>query len=212
MGATGGVGNIAHRVTVEERSGSRRNAPKIPSLEPMPRLLILFAHPAYDASRVHRAMAGVARELTGATFHDLYEAYPDFDIDVPREQELLTSHDRIVLQFPIYWYSTPPIVKQWEDLVLTHGWAYGQQGTALRGKQVLCAASAGARQEAYAPDGFHEVSLRQYLLPIEATARLCGMAYLDPFLIHGTHSLDPAGIAEAADRYRTRLEALRDAQ
>jgi glutathione-regulated potassium-efflux system ancillary protein KefG len=178
----------------------------------MPRLLILFAHPAYDASRVHRAMAETARRLDDVTFHDLYEAYPDFDIDIGREQALLARHDRIVLQFPIYWYSTPPMVKQWEDLVLTHGWAYGQQGTALRGKHLLCAASAGARQEAYSPDGFNEVSIRQYLLPIEATARLCGMIYHEPFVIHGTHRLDADGIRAAAASYGGRLEALRDAQ
>ncbi len=178
----------------------------------MPRILILFAHPAYDASRVHKAMAAAARGLEGITFHDLYEAYPDFDVDITREQDLLARHDRIVFQFPIYWYSTPPMVKQWEDLVLTHGWAYGQEGAALRGKQLLCAATAGARQEAYTPDGFNAVSIRQFLLPIEATARLCGMLYHEPFVIHGTHRLDADGIAAAALAYQERLEALRDAQ
>ncbi len=197
---------------LNEDAGDDRPASKIPSRDPMPRLLILFAHPAYDASRVHKAMATAARRVPGVTFHDLYEAYPDFDIDVGHEQALLADHDRIVLQFPIYWYSTPPMVKQWEDLVLTHGWAYGQQGTALRGKQLLCAVSAGARQEAYTPDGFNAVSIRQFLLPLEATARLCGMIYHEPFVIHGTHRLETEGIAAAADSYRDRLEALRDAQ
>ena len=35
------------------------------------------------------------------TFHDLYEAYPDFDIDVRREQALLLAHDVIVLPAPV---------------------------------------------------------------------------------------------------------------
>jgi len=56
--------------------------------------------------------------VEGLTFHDLYEAHPDFDVDVAREQELLLGHDAVLVQHPLYGYSTPPLVKQWEDLVL----------------------------------------------------------------------------------------------
>ena len=66
--------------------------------------------------------------LRGVTFHDLYELYPDFDVQVEQEQELLISHDMIILQHPFYWYSCPPLLKQWIDLVLEHGWAYGKEG------------------------------------------------------------------------------------
>lgn len=176
----------------------------------MNRTLLLFAHPALDASRVHRALLGAARDVPGVTVHDLYEAYPDFDVDVGREQQLLLTHDTIVLQFPIYWYSSPPLVKQWEDLVLTHGWAYGRGGTALRGKRLFCAVSSGGGQQAYSADGFNRVPLRQYLLPIEATARLCGLDYLAPFVVHGTHRLETAEIAAASDSYRLVLEAACD--
>ena len=81
-------------------------------------ILILFGHPAYDRSRVQRRLAEAVSDLPGVTFHDLYELYPDFDVDVPREQELLSAHDAIVLQHPFFWYSTPALVKEWEDLVL----------------------------------------------------------------------------------------------
>jgi len=98
------------------------------------RVLVLFAHPAVHHSRVQRALVTAARTVADITIHDLYDAYPDFDIDVAREQALLVSHDVIVWQHPFYWYSTPPLVKQWEDLVLEHGWAYGRDGNALQGK------------------------------------------------------------------------------
>jgi putative NADPH-quinone reductase len=98
------------------------------------RVLILFAHPALERSRVNRVLIRDLDQLDGVTFHDLYEAYPDFDVDVAREQALLLEHDTIVLQHPFYWYSTPALIKQWEDLVLQHGWAYGHEGNALRGK------------------------------------------------------------------------------
>src|ERR1043166_905728 len=98
----------------------------------MSHILILFAHPAYEKSRVHKLLVKKARALEGITFHDLYEAYPDFDIDVKREQELLLQHDTIILLHPFYWYSSPAIIKQWQDLVLELGWAYGKKGTTLK--------------------------------------------------------------------------------
>jgi glutathione-regulated potassium-efflux system ancillary protein KefG len=173
-------------------------------------ILILFAHPAFERSRVHRQLVEAAAELPGVTFHDLYEAYPDFDVDVRREQELLAANDVIVLQHPLFWYSTPPLVKQWEDLVLEHGWAYGTGGTALRGKRLLSAISAGGPERAYRPGGYNRFSLRQLLTPLEQTARLCGMEYLPPFVVFGTHRLGEEEIGEAARGYRRLLEALRD--
>ncbi len=101
----------------------------------MAKLLILFAHPALEKSRVHSRMVDKIQRIPNVTFHDLYEEYPDFDIDVRREQKLLLSNDIIILQHPFYWYSSPAILKEWQDLVLEHKWAYGAGGTALTGKE-----------------------------------------------------------------------------
>lgn len=172
-------------------------------------VLVLFAHPALHRSRVQRALAKAVRDLEGVTFHDLYEAYPDFDVDVRREQALLAAHDTVVLQHPFYWYSVPPLVKQWLDLVLEHGWAYGANGTALRGKRLLCALSAGGREEAYCTEGHNRFTVRQLLAPIEQTACLCGVEFLDPFVVYGTHALGEPEIAAAAKAYAERVGALR---
>jgi glutathione-regulated potassium-efflux system ancillary protein KefG len=176
----------------------------------MARILILFAHPALEKSRVHRRLIDRLPDLPGFTFHDLYEAYPNFDIDVPREQALLAAHDVVVLQHPFYWYSTPAMVKQWEDLVLEHGWAYGSKGVALRGKRLFNLLTAGGREAAYRQDGHNGYTVRELLVPIEQTARLCGMQYLPPYSIFGTHVMTDADIAEAADRYHAFLMALHD--
>jgi putative NADPH-quinone reductase len=85
-----------------------------------PRILVLFAHPALERSRVNRRLADAVKNLSGVTFHDLYETYPEFDVDVEREQELLTRADLVVAQHPFFWYSTPALLKQWQDLVLEH--------------------------------------------------------------------------------------------
>ena len=100
----------------------------------MARVLIVFAHPALEKSRVHRRLIASIPEDDRLTFHDLYERYPAFDIRVEHEQRLLLEHDVIVLQHPLYWYSAPPLMKEWLDLVLEHGWAYGSKGNKLKDK------------------------------------------------------------------------------
>lgn len=173
------------------------------------RVLVVFAHPSLHHSRVQRRLLRAARQVEGVSVHDLYETYPDFDVDVAHEQRLLEAHDAVVLQHPFYWYSTPPLVKQWFDLVLELGWAYGSGGTALAGKPLLCAISAGGREDAYCEAGSNGCSVRQLLAPVEQTARLCGMPFLEPFVVYGTHALGDAEIDAAAKAYAERLASLR---
>ena len=176
----------------------------------MTSILILFAHPALEKSRINRRLAEAVWGLEGTTFHDLYEAYPEFDVDIRREQRLLEEHDIVVLQHPFFWYSSPPLVKQWQDLVLEHGWAYGSQGTALAGKRVLSVVTTGGREDAYRPDGHNRFTMRQLLAPLEQTFVLCGMEYLPPFVVHGAHGMTADEIRGHARDYRRTLEALRD--
>ena len=61
----------------------------------MARVLVLFAHPAFERSRVHRALVPAARSVPGVTFRDLYELYPDYDVDPPSEQAALEAHDAV---------------------------------------------------------------------------------------------------------------------
>ena len=176
----------------------------------MSRVLILFGHPNLQSSRVHRRLLDRVPDLPGVTFHDLYEAYPRLDIVVAREQALAEEHDVLVFQHPFFWYSTPPILKQWEDLVLEHGWAYGSEGNALKGKRALNVVSTGGTKKAYRPGGYNRFTVRQLLAPVEQTIRLCGMTYLPPYVIFGTHRLDPADIEAEADRYERLIAGLHD--
>jgi len=172
------------------------------------KVLVLFAHPALEKSRVNRALLRVAEDTPGVTFHDLYQVYPDFLIEVAREQELLLEHDAIVFQHPFYWYSTPALLKEWQDLVLEHNWAYGATGHALVGKTTFNVLSAGGPETAYQAGGYNRFSIRQLLAPYEATAHLCGMRYLAPFVVHGTLRMRPEEIAPFARDYGRVLEAL----
>jgi glutathione-regulated potassium-efflux system ancillary protein KefG len=174
----------------------------------MARVLVLFAHPALQKSRVNRHLAAAARALPGVTFHDMYEVYPDLHINVATEQDLLRAHDVVVFQHPFYWYSSPAIIKEWMDHVLEWGFAYGDNGTALRGKRLLSAIPTGGPEDAYRRDGFNYFTVRELLAPFEQTARLCGMTYLDPFVLHAARSFTAAQIEAATQKYTARLAEL----
>ncbi|MGB3493526.1 MAG: NAD(P)H-dependent oxidoreductase [Elainellaceae cyanobacterium] len=177
------------------------------------RILVLFAHPALHKSRINSQLIRAIADLDGVTVNDLYERYPDFDIDIHREQQLLINHEIIVFQHPFYWYSSPALLKEWQDLVLEHGFAYGHEGTALQGKKCLSALTTGGTMQAYCREGYNYYTLRELLTPFEQTARLCGMEYLPPFVVHGTHQIHHADhINDHAQQYRAVIKALRDNQ
>jgi glutathione-regulated potassium-efflux system ancillary protein KefG len=176
----------------------------------MASVLILFAHPVFEKSRINKALIQKISDLEEVTLHDLYEEYPDFDIDIEREQELLLKHDIIVFHHPFYWYSTPPILKQWVDLVLEYGWAYGTKGTKLRNKKLFNAITAGGGFNAYQNDGHHRYTIKELLIPFDQTAFLCKMTYYPPFVVHNAHLLKPKEIEAFADDYLKIITGLRD--
>jgi len=177
---------------------------------PSRRVLVLFAHPALERSRVNRRLLRATRGLDGVTVRDLYELYPDYDVDVLAEQDALLRHDVLVFQHPLYWYSVPPLIKQWQDLVLEHGWAYGHAGDRLAGKRAVHAITTGGAADAYRPGGHNRFTMPELLRPLEQTAVLCGMLWLPPFVVHGTHRMQPPEMDLHAEEYRRLLVALRD--
>ncbi len=178
----------------------------------MKKILILFAHPAFQKSRINRVLVDGLNEIQGVTLHDLYQCYPEMDIDVKQEQKLLEDHDVIVFHHPFYWYSTPAILKEWQDLVLEHGWAYGSRGLALKDKLFFNVLSSGGNRMAYQEEGYNRYTIRQLLAPLEQTAYLCKMIYLPPFVVHGTHSISKEEVIEQQKQYHELLVGLRDGE
>ncbi len=177
----------------------------------MRRVLVLFAHPVLERSRVNRRLLDSIKDLDGVTIHDLYEEYPTLDIDVKREQELLLAHDVIVFQHPFYWYSVPAILKEWQDLVLEHGWAYGHGGTHLRGKITLNAITTGGPETAYKKGGYNRFTIRELMAPWDQTAYLCGMRFIAPFAVHAALKVvRDEDLDDCRATYRKLIQALRD--
>ncbi len=172
------------------------------------KVLILFAHPRLEKSRANSALLRHVPHLPNITFHDLYERYPDFNIDLEHEKHLLLEHDLIVWQHPFYWYSAPPLLKQWIDVVLEFGWAYGPGGNVLAGKLIFNLITSGGGREVYHREGRNRYTVGEFLVPFKQTATLCQMRYLPPFAVQGTHQLTDAQLEEYAVQYKHLLEIL----
>ncbi len=177
----------------------------------MKKILINFAHPARSKSKINTTLSNAVMELEGVTINDLYAQYPDFLIDIKREQSLCEAHDIIIFQHPFYWYSYPAIVKEWLDLVLQHGWAYGSKASGLKDKIFLQAITAGGEEESYHPDGFNEFTIKELTTSFRAAAKLCKMNWLPPFTVMGIHrGLPDDQVNYYAEEYRKAVIALRD--
>ena len=174
----------------------------------MNRILILFAHPRFEKSRANRMLLKDIGRLAGVTLHDLYEEYPDFNVDVEREKALLLDHPIIVWHHPLYMYGAPALLKQWVDLVLEYGWAHGKGGDYLRDKIIFNVLTAGGTRDVYVSMAYNRFTIREFLAPYEQTARLCRMVYLPPFVVHGTYLLGNKELQAHGRLYHLLLERL----
>jgi glutathione-regulated potassium-efflux system ancillary protein KefG len=171
-------------------------------------VLLLFAHPRFEQSRVNRALLSALNHETHITIHDLYERYPDFNIDAVHERSLLLAHNIVVWHYPFYMFSAPAMIKQWIDVVLEHGWAHGAGGCHMANKFAFHTLTTGGAREGYSRNGHNRYSLREFLVPFEQTARLCNMIYLPPYAVQGTYRLQDADLQVAASLYKQLLQRL----
>ncbi len=171
------------------------------------KILHIVAHPNMDRSMANKAIADKVSATGLVRRHDLYAAYPDGKIDVAREQELLEWADLLILQFPFQWYSTPSLLKLWQDEVLKYGFAFTLDGTPskLAGKEVVVFTTSGGHKEGYASNGVNQFTYEELLRPLERTFRMCQMKWLGYKAIGGMMKLAPdakaAAIAAGAEEF-----------
>lgn len=169
---------------------------------------LVFAHPYPQRSRSNRILLDAVRDLPDLEVRSLYDLYPDFAIDIEAEQAALTRAEIVVWQNPIYWYSTPPLLKLWFDKVLAYGWAYGEDRHALRGKVCQWVTTTGGDHAAFSPLGMHGHVFDSFVPPMSQTARFCQMQWQPPLVVHGARKISDSMLHELGQTYRQRLQAL----
>jgi glutathione-regulated potassium-efflux system ancillary protein KefG len=176
----------------------------------MSKVLLVAAHPDLSQSKSNAALVEAVRDLPHVTVHDLYATYPDFQIDVEAEQALLAEHDVIVFQHPVFWYNTTPLLKQWQDKVFTHGWAFTLDGSAsqLAGKKAVVAVTAGVPADYYTLEGQNGITLDDLLSNWGATLRLCQFDIEPMVKVYGTEfAMSDEDRAMAAKQYAELLSS-----
>jgi len=168
-------------------------------------VLVIHAHPYPHSSRACAALLAAMRSLPGVEVRSIYELYPDFDIDIAAEQAALVRAKLVVWLHPLYWYTVPGMLKHWFDVVLAGGWAHGDGGTALNGKDCLWATTTGD-VEKYAIHAKHGHRFEAFAPVVEQTARYCGMNWLQPFVVHDAHEISEEILANAGGELRKRIE------
>lgn len=164
--------------------------------------LIVLAHPDFGNSKVNKALIeSLPKDTENLTVHNLYEKYPDAKIDVAAEQKRFEQHDRIIFQFPLYWYSCPSLLKKMFDDVFLYGWCYGSTGKKLHGKEFGIVVSTGGPERSYQAGGFNCYTLSELLRPFQATANLVGATYLPIHAIYGALSWSKEEFGEDIKKY-----------
>ena len=152
----------------------------------MKKITVILAHANFNKSIANKKIAEIIQnEYSNIDIRNLSEMYPDLKLGVEAEQENLKKSDIIILQFPVYWYNMPALMKLWMDKVLTYGFAYGENGDKLNGKTLVTCITAGGSKESYTPKGSMHFRLRQFFNNIESTAYYCGMNFVEPVLGYG---------------------------
>lgn len=151
----------------------------------MPRGRRCAGRPATDRSRANRPRPdGLVAGLAGAPALEVAELsalYPDGRIYSAAERERHLHADRLVLQFPLQWYSTP-LIKAWQDCVLTP-LIYRETDSAAStvGLPVLAATMTGGPLVSYDPQNPSVMSLNDLFAPLRGTAMKCRWEWQPPF-------------------------------
>lgn len=139
--------------------------------------LVVLAHPERIESTLQRFFEEGTQHLDNITRYDIYEDLPNVNID--KVHQLLSEHDRIVFQFPLYWYSSPAGLHAWFEEVLTPS-LYQDR---LKGKEFGIVMSTGQKDSDFQAGSKEAFTFSELLKPFEAIANKSQMIYLSPLVV-----------------------------
>lgn len=173
--------------------------------------LVIVIHPDIKNSLVNRRWIEELNKFPDRyVVHQLHEVYQDEKIDVQAEQRLVEQYDKIVFQFPFYWFNCPALFKKWLDEVLIHGWAYGSKsGYKVAGKRIALAMSVGVDEHEYRSGERYKYTLEELTRPFELSFEYVKADYRPLFAYYGIeYNASPERIEKSAPLYLDFLNAL----
>ncbi len=136
--------------------------------------------------------------------------------DIQAELDKLLWADLLILNFPVFWFSVPAMLKGWIDRVLVSGVCYGgkrfyDQG-GLAGKKALVTLTLGGREHMFGEGAIHG-PLQDMLRPLlRGTLAYVGYDVLEPFVAWHVPYISQEAREAFLHSYRQRLQHLADDQ
>ena len=152
----------------------------------MKNILIISGHTDLSNSVANKQILETLHEkLPKAEIVKLDSEYPDYKIDVLKEQQRVKRADIIVLAFPFFWYAAPAIVYRWMELTLVHGFAYDSKGGKLQGKKLIVSITSAAPNDALTKEGICGHTIEEYMQWIKDSCNIVGFEYEGIMLLGG---------------------------
>lgn len=175
----------------------------------MSKTVIFFAHPNFNKSRLNKALINtITRECPDVLIRDLYQLYGNSKfnevLNVAEDQKIIEKAERIILQFPFQWYSATPLMKKWLDDVLSYGWAYrvdGKDESKIRGKKLFTCNTTQGSQSDYAPNGYNNYYVTEFITPFVQTAKFCKMEFAGAFFVQNAGKITDVELEQKAQEY-----------
>ncbi|MDD0811546.1 NAD(P)H-dependent oxidoreductase [Curvibacter sp. RS43] len=169
--------------------------------------LLIVSHPYPDQSKAIQGLQQAAEQLPNVQVRNLEALYGQDTtaIDVAAEQAAHENVDRVVYLFPIHWFNLTPMLKAYLNQVWSYGWAFGPEGKALQGKEMLVVVTAGATAHTYSAEGLIHSSIQDVLTPMKASAFYVGMPYAEPLAFYEAMGAQGDKLAGFQDALRSRL-------
>ncbi|MCR5535983.1 MAG: NAD(P)H-dependent oxidoreductase [Succinivibrio sp.] len=165
--------------------------------------LVIFSHTNFKNSRVNRALLEAlsnSEHITIRNLESLYGQNPEA-IDVKVEQKFIENNNRLVFMCPVFWFSTPPMLKAYIDRVFEHGWAYGSKGHALEGKIMQLVLSTGSPEDAY-----KSPTIGELFLPLTTVGVYTGMKVAPIRVTYGCLNISDADLKKVCNNLKKLLE------
>lgn len=172
--------------------------------------LMILAHPDIEQSIANKTIAHtLSKSLPNLEVRNIHQLYPDYKINAQAEQAALLKHDLIILQYPMYWFNMPAILKIWFDEVFTYQFAYGSKGDKLKNKKLLPSLTIGQPEKNFQQGDKHLID--DFLQSIKYSSQYAHMQYIDPCLLYGISTVSgnsPEEIKEKALQHSKILQQL----
>lgn len=174
-------------------------------------VIIILGHDNMEESMVNANIKEGLKDQKNIVYKDLNALYPTGNIDVKKEQEDLENADKVVFQFPLYWYNSPAILKHWMDQVFEYGFVYDVdekgdfRALALKDKKFQMIVSMGARKDAF--EGEDRISVHECLNSFSYTAKMLGMQEQEPLFFYGAayEKITPQKVASFIEVIKKRI-------